>query len=396
MKRPGMSSKQLGLTIFGVVLLVGFALVVSRSGPLAPVQVTVARVEAGTVATSLFGIGTIEARRSYFIGPTAAGRVQSIHVDVGDSVKVGQMLAEIDPIDLDERIRSLEASYARAQSAVVAAEAQRKDAQARSDLARLNAKRYLDLGEKRFVSSSVVESKQQELISAQAAHESADANLLGARQELSRLKADQEGLRQQRQNLNLVAPHDGIVTSRDAEPGSTVIAGQSVVKLIEPESLWVKVRLDQGRSRGLAVGLTAEISLRSNLTTKLTGKVVRVEPVSDSVTEERIAFVALEKLPSGLTVGELAEVSVNTASGVSMPTLPNAAIKHTVQGTGIWVVREGKPVFTKVDVGESSLDGLVQIRDGLHEGDVVITYSEKELAAGSRIKVVERLVGSKS
>ena len=396
MKRPGMSSKQLGLTIFGVVLLVGFALVVSRSGPLAPVQVTVARVEAGTVATSLFGIGTIEARRSYFIGPTAAGRVQSIHVDVGDSVKVGQMLAEIDPIDLDERIRSLEASYARAQSAVVAAEAQRKDAQARSDLARLNAKRYLDLGEKRFVSSSVVESKQQELISAQAAHESADANLLGARQELSRLKADQEGLRQQRQNLNLVAPHDGIVTSRDAEPGSTVIAGQSVVKLIEPESLWVKVRLDQGRSRGLAVGLTAEISLRSNLTTKLTGKVVRVEPVSDSVTEERIAFVALEKLPSGLTVGELAEVSVNTASGVSMPTLPNAAIKHTVQGTGIWVVREGKPVFTKVDVGESSLDGLVQIRDGLHEGDVVITYSEKELAEGSRIKVVERLVGSKS
>ncbi len=396
MKRPGVSTKQLGLIIFGVVLLVGFALVVSRSGPLAPIQVTVSRAEAGTVATSLFGIGTIEARRSYFIGPTAAGRVQSIHVDVGDSVKAGQVLAEIDPIDLEERMRSLEAAYARAQSAVVAAEAQRKDTQARSELARLNAKRYLDLGEKRFVSSSAVESKQQELTSAQAAHESADANLLGARQELTRLKADQEGLRQQRQNLRLMAPRDGMVTSRDAEPGSTVIAGQSVVKLIEPESLWVKVRLDQGRSRGLTVGLPAQVSLRSNLAAELNGKVVRVEPVSDSVTEERIAFVALEKLPLGLTVGELAEVSVNTVQGASMPTLPNAAIKHTVQGTGIWVVRDGKPVFTKVAVGETSLDGLVQIRDGLHAGDMVITYSEKELAEGSRIKVVERLVGSKS
>ena len=396
MKHPGVSSKHLGLIVFGVVLLIGFALVVSRSGPLAPIQVTVSRAEAGPVATSLFGIGTIEARRSYFIGPTAAGRVQSIHVDVGDSVKAGQVLAEIDPIDLDERMRSLEASYARAQSAVVAAEAQRKDTQARGELARLNAKRYLDLGEKRFVSSSAVESKQQELTSAQAAHESADANLLGARQELTRLKADQEGLRQQRQNLRLMAPRDGIVTSRDAEPGSTVIAGQSVVKLIEPESLWVKVRLDQGRSRGLTVGLPAQVSLRSNLATKLNGKVARVEPVSDSVTEERIAFVALEKLPSGLTVGELAEVSVNTTPGISTPTLPNAAIKHTVQGTGIWVVREGKPVFAKVAVGETSLDGLVQIRDGLHEGDVVITYSDKELAEGSRIKVVERLVGSKS
>lgn len=396
MKHPGVSSKHLGLIVFGVVLLVGFALVVSRSGPLAPIRVTVARAEAGTVATSLFGIGTIEARRSYFIGPTAAGRVQSINVDVGDRVKAGQVLAEIDPIDLDERMRSLEASYARAQSAVIAAEAQRKDTQVRRELARLNAKRYLDLGEKRFVSSSAVENKQQELTSAQAAQESADANLLGARQELNRLKADQEGLRQQRQNLRLVAPQDGIVTSRDAEPGSTVIAGQSVVKLIEPGSLWVKVRLDQGRSRGLAVGLPAQVSLRSNLTAKLAGKVVRVEPVSDSVTEERIAFVALEKLPSGLTVGELAEVSVNTALGISTPTLPNAAIKHTVQGTGIWVVREGKPVFVKVAVGETSLDGLVQIRDGLHEGDVVITYSEKELAEGSRIKVVERLAGSKS
>ena len=396
MKHPGVSSKHLGLIVFGVVLLVGFALVVSRSGPLAPIRVTVARAEAGTVATSLFGIGTIEARRSYFIGPTAAGRVQSINVDVGDRVKAGQVLAEIDPIDLDERMRSLEASYARAQSAVIAAEAQRKDTQARRELARLNAKRYLDLGEKRFVSSSAVESKQQELTSAQAAQESADANLLGARQELTRLKADQEGLRQQRQNLRLVAPQDGIVTSRDAEPGSTVIAGQSVVKLIEPESLWVKVRLDQGRSRGLAVGLPAQISLRSNLTATLSGKVVRVEPVSDSVTEERIAFVALEKLPSSLTVGELAEVTVNTAQGVSLPTLPNAAIKHTIQGTGIWVVRAGKPVFANVAVGETSLDGAVQIRDGLHAGEMVITYSEKELAEGSRIKVVERLVGSKS
>lgn len=395
MKHPGVSSKHLGLIVFGVVLLVGFALVVSRSGPLAPIRVTVAHAEAGTVATSLFGIGTIEARRSYFIGPTAAGRVQSINVDVGDRVKAGQVLAEIDPIDLDERMRSLEASYARAQSAVIAAEAQRKDTQARRELARLNAKRYLDLGEKRFVSSSAVESKQQELTSAQAAQESADANLLGARQELTRLKADQEGLRQQRQNLRLVAPQDGIVTSRDAEPGSTVIAGQSVVKLIEPESLWVKVRLDQGRSRGLAVGLPAQISLRSNLTATLSGKVVRVEPVSDSVTEERIAFVALEKLPSGLTVGELAEVTVNTAQGVSLPTLPNAAIKHTIQGTGIWVVRAGKPVFANVAVGETSLDGAVQIRDGLHAGEMVITYSEKELAEGSRIKVVERLVGSK-
>ena len=107
---------------------------------------------------SLFGIATIEARRSYFIGPTGAGRVKSIQVNVGDRLKAGQLLAEIDPIDLDERVRSLEAAYARAQSAVAAAEAQRKDAEARGTLARINAKRYLDLGE-RSASSVIAPSR---------------------------------------------------------------------------------------------------------------------------------------------------------------------------------------------------------------------------------------------
>ena len=53
-------------------------------------------------------------------------------------------------------------------------------------------------------------------------------------------------------------PADGIVTSRDAEAGSTVVAGQAVLKLADPASLWVKLRLDQGRSGGLAPGLPAK------------------------------------------------------------------------------------------------------------------------------------------
>jgi HlyD family secretion protein len=349
----------------------------------------------GRIIPSLFGIGTIEARRSYFIGPTAAGRVQSIQVDVGDHVKAGQVLAEIDPVDLDERIRSLAATYARAESAVTAAEAQRKDALARKELAQMNNKRYIDLGEKRFVSPSAVEGKQQELFSAQAGLDAANANLQGAHLELSRLQADQKGLSQQRQNLRLSAPHDGIVTTRDAEPGSTVIAGQSIVKLIEPESLWVKVRLDQGRSRGLASGMLADVALRSNLSAKITGKVARVEPLSDSVTEERIVFVVLDKLPAGLTVGELAEVTLKGAPTTEMLTLPNAAIKHTLQGAGVWLVQDGKPKFSKVTLGESGLDGRVQILDGLNDGDEVVAYSEKELSQGARIKFVKSLAGGK-
>lgn len=393
MKAGQLFTRKLGLGLFGAMLIAGFGLVVARSGPLSPIQITTLRVEAGSLSPAIFGIGTVEARRNYLIGPTAAGRVTAVHADVGESVKAGQLLAEIDPVDLDERLRSTDAAYARAASAVTAAEAQRKDALARRQLAELNAKRYRDLGEKNFVSTSAIETKQQELDSAQAAVETSEANLQGARQEQLRLKADQDGIRQQRSNLRLQAPRDGLVISRDAEPGSTVIAGQAVLRLVEPDSLWIKARLDQGRSRGLAVGQPADIVLRSNPSTPLPGKVARIEPLSDSVTEERIAQIAFEHIPTGLSVGEMTEVTVKTGAAQSSLLVPNAAIKQMPQGSGVWKLKEGRPSLTPVKLGSTSLDGNVQILGGLAAGDEVIIHSERDLTEGAHIKVVSQLVG---
>jgi len=393
MKPRKFISRKLGLGLFAVLFIIGFGLVVARSGPLSPILVTTLRAEEGAVSPAIFGIGTVEARRSYLIGPTAAGRVKAVHVDVGEEVKAGQLLAEIDPVDLDERLRSTDAAYARAASAVTAADAQRKDALARRQLAELNAKRYRDLGGKNFVSASAVEAKQQELDSAQAALEASEANLQGARQEQLRLKADQDGIRQQRGNLRLLAPRDGLVVSRDAEPGSTVIAGQAVVRLVEPDSLWVKARLDQGRSRGLAVGQVADIVVRSNTSAHHPGKVARIEPVSDSVTEERIAQITFERIPEGLSVGEMTEVTVKTGAAQSGLLIPNAAIKQMPQGSGVWKLKDGKPSLTPVKLGSNSLEGNVQILDGLAAGDEVVIHSERDLNEGARIKVVSQLVG---
>jgi HlyD family secretion protein len=387
------STRKFGLGLFAALLIAGFGLVVARSGPLSPIQVTTLRVEATSLSPAIFGIGTVEARRSYLIGPTAAGRVKAVHADVGEAVVAGQLLAEIDPVDLDERLRSTEAAHARAASSVAAAAAQRKDALARQQLAELNAKRYRDLGSKNFVSTSAVEAKQQELDSAQAAVEASAANLQGARQEQLRLKADQDGIRQQRSSLRLLAPRDGLVIARDAEPGSTVIAGQAVLRLVEPDSFWVKARLDQGRSSRLAVGQPVDIVLRSNAATTLPGSVARIEPVSDSVTEERIAQIAFERIPEGLSVGEMTEVTVKTGTAQTGLLIPNTAIKQMPQGSGVWKLKEGKPILTPVRLGSTSLDGSVQILDGLAAGDEVVIHSERELSEGARIKVLSQLVG---
>lgn len=393
MKRIPFFTRKLALGLLGAALIGSFALVVALSGPLAPIRVTTYRLTEGSLSPAIFGIGTVEARRSYLIGPTAAGRVKAVHVDVGELVKAGQLLVEIDPVDLNERLRSTAAAYTRAATAVTAAEAQRKDAQARKQLAEINAKRYRDLGARNFVSASALEGKQQELDSAQAALEASEAGLQGARQELARLQAEQDVIRQQGKNLHLLAPRGSLVVSRDAEPGSTVIAGQAVLRLLEPDSLWVKARLDQGRARGLAAGQAVDIVLRSDASTVLPGKVLRIEPLSDSVTEERIVQIAFERIPAGLSVGEMVEVTVKTGGGQSGLLLPNAAIKQMPQGSGVWRLKDGKPSLTPVKLGGSSLDGNVQILDGLALGDEVVIYSERELSEGVRIKLVSEFVG---
>ena len=395
MKIPSNWSRRLGLGLLGALLIAALGYVVMRSGPLAPTRVTVTQATVGSLSPSLFGIGTIEARRAYLIGPTTAGRVSKVLVDVGDTVQAGQLLAEMDPVDLDERASALDASIARAASVVAAVQAQRRDAQARSELAGITARRYVELGAQNFMSAGAVEAKQQEQASADAAMAAADANVSAARQDTQRLAAERPGLRQQRDNVRLLAPASGVVISRDAEAGSTVVAGQAVLRLIEPASLWIRVRLDQGRSAGLVAGLPASIVLRSNPSTRLTGKVARVEATSDSITEERVALVSLDSLPTGLTTGELAEVTLTLPATAQAVLLPNPALQRQADKVGVWRIEGGKPSFTPVRVGPASLDGQVQVLDGIKAGDEVVVYSEKALTAGSRIKVVDQLAGSK-
>ncbi len=390
-KLKSLPPRLLVLGLLGLLLVAALIFIMRRSGPFAPVRVTVVQAAEASISPGLYGIGTVEARRSYLIGPTSAGRVLRVLVDAGDRVKAGQLLAEMDPVDLQQRLEALDATLARAASASEAAQAQVADAQARRALAQANARRYQELGEKNFVSPGVVDARQQELLSAEAQLRAAQANQAAAAQDLIRLRSERAALAQQRRNTRLHATQDGVVLARDAEPGSTVVAGQPVLRLIDPTSLWLRARFDQGRSAGLAPGLPAEIVLRSQPQQPLAGKVCRVELLGDSVTEERIAQISLERLPASLAVGELAEVTLRLPAAPRALALPNAAIRRHDGRSGAWVLEDGRLRFAELRLGERSLDGQVRVLDGLQAGAQVVVHSEKDISAGSRIQVVAAL-----
>lgn len=380
MKKLPLQGRTLALLAVIIPLLVLFIYVGLRSGPLAPVAVTMASVESRAITPALFGIGTVEARYTYKIGPTFAGRVKRLDVHVGDQVKAGQVLGEMEPVDLDDRVRSQESAFKRAEAAL-------REAEARQAYAQTQARRYEQLFAVRSTSEEIVTTKRQEL-------QIADAALSAAREDIVRARSDREGLVAQRSNLRLIAPVDGVVAVRDADPGTTIVAGQAVVEVIDPKSLWINVRFDQISASGLAGGLPARIVLRSRGGQTLKGRVLRMEPKADAVTEETLAKVTFDNKPEPLPpVGELAEVTVDLPALPAAPLIPNAAVQREGDKVGAWQIVDGDLRFSPVKLGASDLNGYVQVREGLKNGDQVVTYSEKALTARSRIHVVDHIPG---
>lgn len=391
MEFPKITKQRLVIAGASLALVGLLAFVFFRAGPLAATPVTVHVVKQGGFTPALFGVGTVEARRSWMIGPTVAGRVAKVHVDVGDVVKAGQLLAEMDSVDLDQKLSAQDALISRTASTQMAALAQQTDALARYEFSKLNFIRNQDLAKQNFISPSALELRAQEKISAKAAYEAASANLSGVKQDVIRLKAEREGLQQQRNNVRLIAPADGLVITRDAESGTTVVAGQPVIRLIDPQSIWVKLRVDQGRSAGLQAGLEAKIVVRSQAQSSYKGKVVRVEMLSDSVTEERVALVTFSEIPKDVSVGEVAEITLELTPVENALLIPNASIQRQGDTMGVWRLINGNLVFTKIRVGASSLDGDMVVLEGLQLNDQVVVHSQKALTENSRVRVVEAL-----
>lgn len=381
MKTFPLQRRTLALVAVIVPLLALFIYVALRSGPLAPVAVTVASVEEQAITPALFGIGTVEARYTYKIGPTFAGRIKRLDVHAGDRMKAGALLGEMDSVDLDDRIRSQEAAINRSMAVL-------REIEARQLYAQTQAHRYERLLAARAISEEVVTTKKQEL-------QIADAALAAAKEDLIRARSDREGLMAQRGNLRLIAPVDGLVTLRDADPGTTIVAGQTVVEVIDPASLWVNARFDQISATGLATGLPAHIALRSRGGQTLAGRVLRLEPKADAVTEELLAKIGFDAVPESLPpIGELAEVTIDLPAGPATLVIPNAAIRRESGKFGVWKVVDGGVRYAEVKLGAADLDGRVQVRAGLDRGDRLVVLSEKPLSAQSRIKVVERIPGT--
>src|SRR5512135_34458 len=129
------SKRSLGLSLAILAFFAAFVWLLATRGPLAPVGVETAAVARADLSPGVYGIGTVEAQHAYAVGPIQAGRVLRVLADQGDRVQAGQLLAEIDPVDMRQRAEAAASAKARARQAARAAQAQVAEADSRVQLA---------------------------------------------------------------------------------------------------------------------------------------------------------------------------------------------------------------------------------------------------------------------
>lgn len=381
----------------GLLVLAGFFFYfMMRSGPLAPVEVTETTVQFRSLNPALYGIGTVDSQASYRIGPTIPGRVKELTVRVGDLVEEGQMLGAMDPVDWEQRLAAQDSAIRRLEASLQAAEARIAEVAARGKYASVQAKRYDNLLKGDAVSLDAAQAKRQEAQATAALQNSAKAERDALRADLARAREDRKGLQRQKDNLLLVSPAEGLVTARNVEPGTTVVAGQAVVEVIDRKKLWISVRFDQAMASGLAQGLPASIALRSRGDELFPGRILRVEPLADAVTEELLAKAVFDRVPDVLPpLGELAEVTVTLPALPETAVVPDGSLQRLNGELGVWILENGSISFRPVKTGRRDLDGFVQVLTGLEKGEKIVQYTKKALSPRSRVKIVESLEAKK-
>ena len=247
-----------------LAFIAAFVWLLATRGPLAPVGVETATVTRADLSPAVYGIGTVEAQHDYSVGPIQAGRLLRVLVDQGDAVKAGQLLAEIDPVDLRQRAEAARSATARARQAALAAQAQVAEADSRARLAQANMRALPVAIPAEFCRQR--NGRQPPPRSRRPQRQPWQRRVPTPPGRSARSAVPRPNCRastQLRQSLKLVSPIDGVVTAREAEPGATVVAGQAVLRLVDPARLWVRARVDQARARACRSGQAADIVLRS-------------------------------------------------------------------------------------------------------------------------------------
>jgi HlyD family secretion protein len=296
------------------------------------------------------------------------GILEKLHADQGDRVQKGQLLAELDSVELRAREAAAQASKNRAQRDLARAQADLGKAQANLGLAQSNYQRDLEVFKPGYISQAAFDTTKAQLRVAESEVKAYQAAVTALQASVKQAESETHAAAALHNYTRILAPMDGLITVRKAEVGTTIAPGTPIFQMVDLDQVWVAAWIDQTQVTQLREGQLARITLRSGRIFQ--GQVVRINKEGDTVTRELEVDVKFEKLPEPLVIGEEAEVDIDTGLQ-SGPAVPLSAILESNGSKGVFVVSNDVVNFRPVSLGLQ--DGQrTAVLNGLKEGELVV------------------------
>ncbi len=347
----------------GVVLV--FILLLAACSKQAPSEEPVRAVKLMTVSVQGMNSGAefageVRARVESRLGFRVAGKLIKRQAEIGQRVKPGQVLAQLDPQDY-----RLAADGMKAQLLV---------ATTNRDLAAAEFKRYKDLKDQNFVSGVELDRREASWKAASAQVEQVQAQLAA--------QGNQSAY------TSLVAEVAGVVTAVEAEPGQVVAAGTPIVRIAQDGPRDVLFSVPEDRIKPITAGSAVDVRQWSS-GVMLKGVVREVAAMADPVTRTYMVKVALDAnaaLPLGSTVSVAPQVL--STKGLQVIKLPTSALKQDGQSSAVWVFDAASMTVRSQAVQLVAADGNeVVVAAGLAPGMQVVTAGVHVLSEGQKVTV---------
>lgn len=341
----------------------------------APVAVTAYEVKPIPIIAEVLGTGTLEARVKTTISPRIQERLAEVLVDQNDEVKAGQLLARLDDGELKQQVEIAAAELSATAATVERVRADEARAEAVQQQARLDHQRASDLFARQVNSPAELEKAVERLQVAEADLKRAQAATLEAERQVATAEMNLAFQKERLTYTQILSPYDGLVVRRDRDPGGVVVPGSSILQLISTEEIWVSAWVDETASAALRSGQPARVVFRSEPAKSYAGELARLGRETDRETREFLVDVAVNELPQNWTVGQRAEVFIETSRKTDALVVPAGFVQWREGQVGVFVNLRGRAAWRKVTLGIRGRD-TVEIIRGVTAGEQVIRIAE--------------------
>jgi RND family efflux transporter MFP subunit len=333
--------------------------------------------------------GSIQAITEAPILARADGYILHRMVDIGDRVRAGQPLAEIEAPELDQQILQAKATLQQAQASLDQALANQQQGKANEELARITAGRWNELASKGIATRQENDQYQAQYAAQAANVQALEKAVAAARSSIAAVEANVARLNDVQSYRVVKAPFDGVVTLRNVDVGALVNTGNTLLfRIAQTSTLRIYVNVPQTYASGVRPGQAARLSVSNLPGRHFTGIVARTANALDPTSRTMLVEVQVPNGDGALLPGMFAQIDLSSPRKDAPLLVPDDALIIRADGPQVAVVRPDQTVhLQKIEIGRDYGDRL-EVIAGLLEGDRIIVNPSDVAHEGVKVNPV--------